>query len=183
MLALAFVLQARRDFGQGAIAPKPGPGRGRYLGTWRLALNLNRGSLITWSITFVVLGFVFGFFATSINDLLGSDTAVQQALASGATSPETLVAAFLVTILSLLGIIASIPGVQIMVRIRTEEMNDRVEPIIATAVARPRYFASNVLLALGVPAMFILITGTVVALLASSADIGVDSSTPSCRSS
>jgi ABC-2 type transport system permease protein len=44
VLGLAFVLQARRDFGQGAIAPQPGPARGRARSPLRLALRLNQGS-------------------------------------------------------------------------------------------------------------------------------------------
>ncbi len=173
-LAVGFYLQAQRDFGQGAIAPKPGPGRGRYTTTWRLALRQNRGPIVTWSIAFVALGFVFGFFVTSIYDLLGSDLAVQQAIAGGAVTPEGLVGAFMATILSMVGIVAAVPGVQTVVRIRTEEVNDRVEPIMATATPRWRYYASNVIVALGAPTIFVLIAGTLVAVLASSADIGVE---------
>lgn len=174
VFVIAFVLQARRDFGQGAIAPRPGPARGKDRSTWRLVLRLNRGPIITWTIAFVALGGVFGYFATSITDILGSDSAVTQILAAGATTPEALVSAFLVTILSLVGIIAAIPGVQIMLKMRTEEMEDRVEPIMATKVVRPRYYASNVILAVASPAIFLLVAGTLVATLASTADIGVE---------
>ncbi|HEY2556470.1 MAG TPA: multidrug ABC transporter permease, partial [Diaminobutyricibacter sp.] len=105
--------------------------------------------------------------------LLSSNSSVTQVLAAGATTPEALTSAFLVTILSLVGIIASIPGVQIMLKMRTEEMEDRVEPVMATKVIRSRYFASNVVLALVAPAIFLIIAGTLIATLASTADIGV----------
>lgn len=172
-LALAFALQARRDFGQGAIAPRPGPARGTARSPFRLAMRLNRGSFTTWAVAFVALGVVFGYYTTSVNDILGSDSSVQQFLAAGATSPEQLISAFVVTILSLLGILAAIPGVQVMLRVRSEELEDRVEPIIATAVSRPRYYAAHAALALAGPTVFVLIAGTLIALLASSADIGV----------
>lgn len=174
LLGVAFVLQARRDFGVGAIAPRPGPARGRDRSTWRLVLRLNRGPVITWTIAFLLLGVVFGFFSTSITDILGSDSAVAGVLAAGATTPQALVSAFLVTILSLVGIIASIPGVQIMLKLRTEELEDRVEPVLAGKVPRQRYYASNVVLALLAPAVYIVIAGLVIATLASTADIGVD---------
>ncbi len=93
MLFTAFVLQARRDFGQGAITPSPGPARGRDRSTWRLALRINRGPIITWSIAFLMLGVVFGYFTTAITDILGSDSNVQQILAAGAVTPDQLVAA------------------------------------------------------------------------------------------
>lgn len=172
-LVVAFVLQSRRDFGQGAFAPRPGPTRGRTTGVFGLALRLNRAPLITWTIAFVVLGLVFGFFATSIKDILGADSAVAHILASGATTPDQLVSAFLVTIFSLLGIIASVPGVQIMLKVRIEEEEGRGEPLLATALGRARYYGSNVLLALVASSVFLMIAGTLVAALASTANVGV----------
>lgn len=174
VLVVAFVLQARRDFGQGVIAPRPGPARGNVRSTWRLALRLSTGPIITWAIGFAALGIVFGNFATSIQDILGQDSTVAGILAAGATTPEALTSAFLVTILSLVGILAAIPGVQIMLKVHTEETEGRVEPVLAGAVHRNRYYASNVILALAVPAVYLLIAGLLIAALASGADIGVD---------
>lgn len=173
LLAVAFRLQARREFGAGLIAPKPGPARGTDRSTWRLAIRINRGPLLTWAVAFCALGIVFGYMATSVTDIFNSNPAVKDVLAAGATSSADLVSAFLVTLLSLVGILASIPGVQTMVKVRTEEMADRVEPVIATAASRPRYYASNVLLALFASTVYVLIAGTLIAALASSADMGV----------
>lgn len=172
-LFTAFALQARRDFGQGALSPRPGPARGRIRTPWQLALRLNRGSALTWSIAFVVLGVVFGYFTTSIHDILGKDSAVGSILAAGATTPEALVSAFLVTILSLVGILAAVPGVQTMLKVRSEEMDDRVEPLLAGAVRRPAFYAAHVVLALLTPAVLVLIAGLLIATLASRADIGI----------
>lgn len=172
-LGVAFILQARRDFGQGAVAPRPGPARGRVRSTFRLALRLNAGPVVTWAIAFIVIGIVFGYFTTSIQDILGQDSAVASILASGATTPEALISAFIVTILSLVGILASIPGVQTMLKVRSEEMEDRVEPVLAGAVARSRYYGSNALIAFLAPAAYTLLAGAVISALAASADIGV----------
>jgi ABC-2 type transport system permease protein len=173
LLVAAFWLQARRDFGVGAIPPTPGPARGVTRSTSQLAWRINRGPAVTWAIAFVALGFVFGYFTTSVNDILASDPTVQQFLASGAVNGESLISAFLVTILSLVGILAAVPGVQVMTKLRAEEMDDRVEPVMATATARPRYFGSNVAIALIGPAAYVLIAGTLIAVLASTADIGI----------
>lgn len=169
----AFALQARRDFGVGVIAPRPGPARGGVHGTWALVLRLSRAALITWAAAILVLGFVFGYLAASVKDLLAGESGVQQILAAGATSPAELVHAFLVTILSLLGIISAIPGVQIMLRVHSEELEDRLEPILAAAVHRARYFAGNVALALLAPAGYLLIAATVLGLIAAGADTGL----------
>lgn len=174
LLTIAFVLQARRDFGQGAIAPRQGPARGRVRSPLRLALRINGGPMLTWTVAFLALGVMFGYFTASITDLLGSDSAVTQLLASGGTSSDALVSVFLVTVLSLVGIIATIPGVQAMLKLRAEELDDRVEPVIAAGTPRARYYASNVLVAFAAPTAYVLIAGAIIAALASSADIGID---------
>jgi ABC-2 type transport system permease protein len=173
LLGLAFTLQARRDFGQGAVATRPGPARGSVRSTWRLALRINGGPLIAWSVAFVGLGLVFGRFATSADDILAGNPAVMSILAAGATTPDELRGQLLVTILSMIGIIAAVPGVQTMLKVRLEEMDDRVEPLLAAAVARPRYFASNVALALLESAVYLMIAGTLIAVLVSGADLGL----------
>lgn len=174
LLVVAFWLQGRRDFGVGAIPPTPGPARGTTRSTAQLAWRVNRGPAIAWTIAFVALGFVFGYFTTSVNDILASDPTVQQFLASGAVNGESLLSAFLVTILSLVGILAAVPGVQVMTKLRAEEMDDRVEPVIATATSRPRYLGSNVAIALIGPTAYVLIAGTLIAFLAATADIGIN---------
>jgi ABC-2 type transport system permease protein len=173
LLAAAFVLQSRRDFGLGLVAPRPGPARGSVRSTIGLAWRLNRGLLATWAVTFGLLGVVFGYFATCIHDLFAANPAIAGILAAGATSPDTLVNAFLTTLLSLVGIIAAVSGVQVIVGIRSEELDDRVEPVMATAVARPRYLFSHVAVAFAAPAFYTMLAGTIVGALASRADIGV----------
>lgn len=173
VIAAAFVLQSRRDFGQGMIAPKPGPARGHTRSSLGLALRLNAGSFATWLVAAVALGVVFGYFSTSVTDMLGADSAAQQILASGATSPAELTGTFMVTILTLIGIFASIPGVQVMVKLRHEEIADRVEPVLAAPLARSRYFAANIFAAFAISTVFVVIAGVLVAALAAGADIGV----------
>jgi len=120
-----------------------------------------------------VLGVVFGYFVTSADELFAGEPAVQQILAAGAVTPDALTGAFVRTVLSLVGIIACVPGVQVLLRVRAEELEDRVEPVLAGAVARHRFYASHVLLALTTVTALVLLAGTVVAVLAGRADIGV----------
>ncbi|MFV0632543.1 ABC transporter permease [Demequina sp.] len=174
LLATAFALETRRDFGQGLIKPGPGPDRGRARSPWGLAWRLNRGLALGWTLAFVLLGFVFGYFATSITELISADSPMALALAGGDVSAQALVAAFVVMILSMIGIFAAIPSVQVMLRVRSEEMEDRLEPVLATAVARPRYYAANVALSLALPVAYLAIAGLVVATLTSGSDLGVD---------
>ncbi|APT81425.1 ABC transporter permease [Corynebacterium ammoniagenes] len=172
-LVSAFILDARRDFGQGATPPRPGPARGKVHSPLRLALRINTGSMIAWACAFGVLGVVFGYFATSVEEILRNDSAVSQILAAGATTPDALISEFIVTILSMVGIIASVSGVQMMIKIRHEELEDRLEPLLATAISRTRYLGSNVVIVLLAPAAYVLIAGTVIAVFVDKADIGM----------
>ncbi|RJF42634.1 multidrug ABC transporter permease [Actinomyces sp. 2119] len=173
LVVAAFLLQDRRDFAQGLLSPPPGPADGQVRGPWALTWRLNRELLLTWLVVSLALGTVFGYFTTSIDDLLGSNEAVQGVLASGATTQDDLVSAFLVTILSLVGIICSVPGIQIMLRIRSEEVEDRVEPLIATSLSRGRYYLSGLVSALTASTLLVTVAGTMLAIVSSVADAGI----------
>lgn len=135
LIAAAFALSARRDFGQGAVAPRPGPAAGAVRNPWLLALRLNRAAAVTWGIAFLILGVVFGYLSTSVEDLLGSNQGARAVLAGGAASTTELTRSFIKTILSLVGIIAAVAGVQRVLRVRSEELEDRLEPLLAAPVA------------------------------------------------
>jgi ABC-2 type transport system permease protein len=167
LLAVAFWLQSRRDFGRGMISPRRGPARGGWESSlWGVVVRLNAGTVATWVLAFFVLGFVLGFLTTAIGDVLLSNPAVAPILAGGAVTQAALTAQFLTTILSLAGIIAAITGIQVAMRIPAEEANDRVEPLLAGSVPRRSYFAANTVLALAASALALLIAGAVIATVA-----------------
>ncbi|TSD93727.1 multidrug ABC transporter permease [Gordonia rubripertincta] len=170
---LGFALQVSRDFGQGLVPSRPGAPRGRTGTPTGLAVRLNRAPIASWSVAFVGLGVVFGYFTRSVKSLLETNPAMAAIFASGAASPNDLISAFVSTILSLVGIIASVAGVQIVNRVRTEELEDRTEAVLATSVARVRYLATNIVVAFVATAAFLLIAGTVVGVFASTAGIGI----------
>lgn len=172
-LAIAWGLQANRDFGMGLIAPGTGPATGRVRSAWALAVRLNSGPMLVWTIAFATLGVVFGYFATAMPDLLTDNPAVAQVLASGATSPGDLLATFLVTIFSLMGIIAAVPGVQTMLKVRAEEQADRLEPLLSRPLSRWRYLTPNTLVALGAPSVCLAIAGALVGWRVAAAEMGL----------
>lgn len=174
LLGVAFVLQLRRDFGQGLIATRPGPARGRIRSVWGLAWRLNVGTIVAWLAAFALLGVVFGYFARSVHTILEDNPAVAQILAAGAVDKASLTSEFLTTILSLVGIVAAIGGVQIVHRVRAEELDDRLEIVLAGAVSRPRAYLAHVAVAAISTAVFVLLTGLGIAWLAATGDVGVE---------
>lgn len=168
LVGLAFVLQRHRDFGQGLIATRPGPARARLAGNvWGLALKLNLGSLIAWLIGFAGLGLVFGNLVTSIGEVLRDNPAMADVLASGAADVDDLRFAFVVTILQIIAIITAVMGVQIILRVHAEEVDVRVEPLLAGSLRRASYLASTVLVALVGTAVGLLVAGTCLGIVAS----------------
>lgn len=174
LIGSGFALDGRRDFGAGVIPPRPGPARAGRTGTiWGLAVRLNRGSVITWLVAFVGLGTVFGFMGTSVTDLLRTNSSITEVLAANAGGMSNLTFAFLVTILQLAGLIAAVSGVQIVNRVVLEENNFRVEPLLAGALRRRTYLASNLVVAYLAPAVSLLVAGTVIGLITANGHTGV----------
>ncbi|MEV8637275.1 multidrug ABC transporter permease [Streptosporangium sp. NPDC051023] len=170
---IAAVLNGRRDFGMGMMAPRRGPAHGgRSATVWGLALRLNRGSLISWLAALAGLGAVFGFLAGPVSDILadGPGGFVPLGGISGTAGP---LFAFLVQILSIIAIIAAVFGVQIVLRVYAEEIDHRVEPLLAGSLRRSTYLAGNALVAFAGPALGMLIAGTVLGLVASQAQPGI----------
>ncbi|WP_432874849.1 ABC transporter permease [Kribbella sp. CA-245084] len=171
LVAVAFVLQSRRDFGLGLISPRPGPAEGGIVANiWGFAFRLHRAALISWLIAFAGLGLIFGNLATSIGDIIGDNPAMAGILASGAATSSDLTFAFLVTILQIIGIIAAVMGVQVVLRIYAEEIDYRVEPLLAGSLRRSTYLASNALVAFLAPAVALLVAGTTLGLVAAGGD-------------
>lgn len=173
MTAVAFGLSSGRDFGQGIIPSQPGPAHGSLSGVEGLIWRLNKAPAFTWVIAFVALGVIFGYFIGSVKDLLASSPAMAAMMAGGAVDPVQLVNNFAVTMLSMLGIIAAIPGVQVVLRIVSEENSQRIEPILTGGISRLRYFAVILAAAAATSTACLLFAGVLVAWLSSRADIGL----------
>jgi ABC-2 type transport system permease protein len=173
----AFILQGHRDFGQGMFAQRPGPaGAGIAGNVWGLGFKLNRGSLITWLIAFAGLGLIFGNLATSIGGILAKNPAMAEILASGAAAASDLTFAFIVTILQIVAIIVAVMGVQIVLHVYSEEIEYRVEPLLAGSLRRSTYLASNTLIALLGTALALLIAGLATGLVSGAKDKTISTS-------
>ncbi|QGG41739.1 ABC transporter permease [Aeromicrobium yanjiei] len=172
LVAVAFALQERRDFGQGAVATRPGPARGGWVTSpWGLAVRLHRGPLVAWFIAFAALGVVFGNLASSIGDVLAANPAMAETIAGGATGQRAATLGFIVTILHLTGMIAAVLGVQVALRMRSEEVDYRVEPLLAGSLRRKVYLASNLVVALAGSALAMALAGVTMSIVGPREDI------------
>ena len=166
---LAQVLQSRRDFGLGMVAPRTGPDRGGVVATlpgfvWRL----NRGPVLAWLAALTLLGAEFGNVATSIGTVISTNRELTQVIATGARSEEELTAAFVVAIVTLLGIVAALPGIHVVTRLAAEEDEHRLEPLLASGVARHQALGLAVAVAALSSAAGVLLGGLAMTIVARS---------------
>ncbi len=166
LLTVAVVLQGRRDFAAGALTPAPGPGRGRVRSVGALTWRLNRSNVLTWVLVFVVFGVMFGYFMSDSEDTLATNPAIQELLQAGGAAQSDLTTQMLVTVLTVLGVLAAVPAAQGLFKLRSEETADRVEPVLATGVSRTRLFGSTVGLALAATTVELALAGLLVGVIA-----------------
>jgi ABC-2 type transport system permease protein len=163
LLVLAAELASRRDLGGGLVPPRPGPAvaapsLGRPLG---LALRLQRGSLIGWSVGVLLTGVSYGSIANDVEDFFDDSDAMEDLMARAGGD---IVESYLSTALLVTALIGAGFAVQAALRLRSEEGAQRAEAILATRVSRWQWAASHLAVAL---------LGSLVVLLAGGLGIGV----------
>lgn len=142
---IAFCMTNRRDVGLGLVPARKGkadaaPGLLSPLG---LAWRLQRGSFIAWGIAFFVIGVMLG----SARDQLGEVIADNQSAVDIFGGSVHLADYFLATLISLVATLVVIYTLQALLRMNTEEASGHAEPILATAVERPRWMLSHIIVA------------------------------------
>jgi ABC-2 type transport system permease protein len=166
-VAIAFALEARRDLGRGLLPEHRGPPRAapRLLSPLGLAWRLNRGLFIGWAIGVAVLGGVFGAVSNAFDDLIRDvEEAADLFLRIGGT--EELTDAFFAVIVGMMAIVIAVFTTQTVLRMRGEETDGLLEPVLATAVSRTRWMAAHVTVAAVGSVALLLIIGVSAGLLA-----------------
>jgi len=160
LAAVAAVVLARRDVGAGALPQRLGRARaGAGLqGAFGLAWRLHRGLLLGWSAGFMVIGLVIGGATESIDRLVEGSSQLADMLSriGGAAALRDM---YLTAVLGMLAVAVSGYAIQATLRLRVEESAQRAEPVLATAVTRPRWLASHLGFAFAGPAVVLAAHG------------------------
>jgi ABC-2 type transport system permease protein len=148
LLAVAYALSVRRDFGAGLVPPRRGPARAApSLGTeLGLATRLQRAAVAWWTIGVLALAGVTGSLVGTIDDFARSSG--QFADYFERSSGASLTDSYLATSLLLLALLAGGAAIQVLLRIRAEENDNRAEAVLATPTTRWRWFGSHLAVAL-----------------------------------
>ena len=155
----AGVLAARRDYGAGLLPQRPGPARaaGWLRGPLALAWRLQRGTLTGWVIGALAYGAVVGEAANGIGGLLGSSEIRKILVRLGGQA--ALTNAYLAAIMSFGGLIAAGYAVSAVLRLRSEETEERADPLLAAGASRISWALGHLCIAAGGTALILAATG------------------------
>jgi len=145
--AAAWRLTERRDVGAGLIQPRPGrPTASALLSSpLGLAVRLQRGSLIGWSVGLVVLGGTYGSVANQIDQFVQDNKELADYFS--AYGGATLTDAFFTTTALTLALIGGGFAVQAVLRTVSEEGSLRSELLLATPISRAAWAGSHLVIA------------------------------------
>ncbi|WP_326766405.1 ABC transporter permease [Streptomyces sp. NBC_01591] len=155
---LAYGLAGRRDVGMSFLATRPGPAQGRISTAFGLALRLQRGALTGWTLSFAVVGVVFGGLTGGAADLVG-DNAKTREIFERMGGQAGLTDAFLAAMVSVLGMVAALYIVASVLRLHGEETAGRAEPVLAGGVSRIGWAAGHLVIAFGGAALLMAVGG------------------------
>lgn len=155
LTATAAALASRRDIGAGIISPRPGPATAsRHLvSPAGFAWRQQRTATIGWMAGAAAVAAPFGAVIGDIDDFLAQNPQ----LADIFGADDGLLAGFLATVLTIVGLLAASAGVLAVLRLRTEEQAGRAELYLSTPISRGHWMRTH----LG----WSLVTGTTTMLL------------------
>lgn len=140
LVLVALHLSTQRDLGTGLLPPHGGPDRAArwILHPVGLALRLQRLAIIGWSTGLLLCGVVFGAVGNDVEKLIRNspDLARYLELLGGASVTD----AYFATSFRMMALLTAGFGLSSALRARTEELDGRVEPVLAGATSRRRWW-------------------------------------------
>ncbi|MHC3471594.1 ABC transporter permease [Streptomyces sp. 7R007] len=156
--AVAYTLAGRRDVGMSFFPTRPGPAAGRLGTAGALAWRLQRGAVAGWSVSFFLVGVVYGGLTDGVADLVGDNRSAREVF-ERMGGQSGLTDAFLAAMIGMMGLVAALYAVGSVLRLNGEESSGRAEPLLANAVSRLGWAAGHLVIAFAGSALVMLLTG------------------------
>lgn len=161
----AFLLNSKRDLGAGLIPQRPGRSRASVFlrSPLGLAFRLQRTSILGWIIGLLFLGLSYGSVFGDLELFFQSNDFLKDILP--ASIGFSLTEQFLAMLVAVLAMLATIPALLMVLGVRKEEKEGRLEHLFARAVARRQVLFSFLAMGaiIGVLSMFISGLGVAIA--------------------
>jgi ABC-2 type transport system permease protein len=169
LVGIAGLLAARRDVGSGILAQRRGAAEAspRLLSPFGLVWRLQRNALLGWTGAMAGFGIVFGVISDEMKDLQGAAADFYARMGGS----EIALDAYWTSAIEMAGMAVAIYTVQILLRMRAEEADGRVESVLAASVSKPRWVVAYLLNA-GLGVVLVLLAFAVSMSLAAGAVVG-----------
>lgn len=159
LVALAYLLSARRDLAAGLVPPRPGSA---VAASWlnsplALAMRLQRAGLIGWGCALVAGGALYGGIGNSI--VASFDELPEPLVEVMGGDPSRMLDGYAGTMAFFDALLATIFVILAMQSLRAEETGGRAEPVLATAVGRGTWLGMYTLVAAVGALLLLLVSG------------------------
>ena len=159
LVLAARALQDHRDYGNGLVAQRDGRAEApeRLSSSLGLAVRLQRGSFVGWVVGLGTLAFFYGLFADQAEQMIEDNPDMADFFAQLGVASVT--DAFLSTAMLIMALFATGFTVSSVLRLRSEEMSGRADPVLAAPVGRRRWVWSHLAVALVGTVVLALVCG------------------------
>lgn len=168
LFLLALYANLHRDMGAGAFASRPGRTTASPIlaGSATLLLRLVRNTVWAWILGLFALGAMYGSIFNTIGDILKTNPTMQQVFGKAAvnTANHTIIVNFVSLLTIIFAVLASIPAIQIMHKLKKDETRGWLEVIYAKPVSRIKQFLTYLATGMTAGALIFLagLTGAVI---------------------
>jgi len=148
LIVVAYTISSRRDVGAGILRPRLGPARATpwLRSPLALAWRLHRRTLLVWAAMFAVYGVMIGYLAKTSADLLATNPQLANLFAHFGGASAYTDSLFTLS-LTFLGWIAAAYAITATLRLQSEEVEGRVDHVLAASVSRLRWATSDLAIA------------------------------------
>jgi ABC-2 type transport system permease protein len=168
-IAVVFVLQARRDSGASLIPGRAGRATARRTlsGSLGLTWRLQWPTIIGWCVGGALFGLLAGVLSKAVSEMVGVNATLQRTVASLVPGGHgSLAQIFISAIFVFVGVIAAACAIQVVMRMRQEEVAGTAELILVTRVSRLRWLVDYFVVGT-VAIVLVLVSGAVASGLSS----------------
>jgi ABC-2 type transport system permease protein len=159
LVLTARALQDHRDYGSGLVAQRRGRTEApdRLSSSFGLAVRLQRGSLVGWVVGLGSLAFFYGLVADQAEQMIEDNPDMADFFAQIGVASVT--DAFLSTAMLIMALFGSGFTVSSVLRLRSEEVSGRADPVLAAPVGRRRWAWSHLVVSLVGTVALVLVCG------------------------
>ncbi len=161
LLALASRIEGRRDLGAGLVAERAGrpSAPDSYTAPLGLALRLERGPIIGWTLTIILSGLLLGSVVDAMNTLMADAGDTVSTIMRG-----TGVDALISMLVTMIAMVTTVFAIQTTLSLRGDEASGIVENQLAGAVSRTGWVLQRLVIPVLGSAVLLLLGGGLVGL-------------------